>query len=295
MADQGGKEIAMYHIGMTQWIAGDEPLEVSCARMKRYGYDGIEFAAEPYKLEAGECRSLMEKYGLNCRSLCGIFGEDRDLTSDGESGRQAVRYLKDSVDFAKKLGAEIIIVVPSPVGRTVKPEEKSVEELTENAAANIREAADYAQENGVSFAIEAINRYETWFVNTLDKALDFIKKVDHPAVGVMADLFHMSIEENSIVDSLYKVKDHLLHVHIADNTREPAGMGHTDFKEVLRALKRIGYNGSLTMEFMYRLADPYSAQEMDSRRDLMDLYAEQAIDYIRMTERSIKNFEEVQK
>ena len=272
---------------MTQWIAGDEPLEVSCARMKKYGYDGIEFAAEPYQLDADECVSLMKKYNLNCCSLCGIFGEDRDLTADGDAGEKAVQYLRDSVDLAVKTGAGVIIVVPSPVGRTKKPEGKTMEELNRNAVENIRRAADYAQEKGVRFAIEAINRYETYFVNTLSKALKLVEEINHPAVGIMADLFHMSIEEGSSVDSLYMIRNHLLHVHIADNTREPAGMGHTDFKEILRALKRIGYEGSLTMEFMYRLADPYSSREVNTQTELMDRYAEQAIDYIRMAERSI--------
>ena len=63
----------MFHIGMTQWIVGDEPLEVSCARLKNCGYDGIELAAQPYHLDAGACKRLLDKYGLDCRSLCGIF------------------------------------------------------------------------------------------------------------------------------------------------------------------------------------------------------------------------------
>lgn len=280
----------MYHIGMTQWIVGDEPLEVSCERLQKCGYDGIEFAAEPYTLDAQKCLSLMGKYGLNCHSLCGIFDENRDLTADGEVGKKAVQYLKDSVDFAEKVGAKVIIVVPSPVGRTVKPEGKTMEELTENAVSNMREAAEYAQKKGIKLAIEAINRYETYFVNTLSKAVDFVKLIDHPAVGIMADLFHMNIEEGSLVDSLYMIRDYLLHVHIADNTREAAGMGQTDFKEVIRALKRIGYTGSLTMEFMYRLADPYSATEISTQTQLMDHYAKQAINYIRMQEESIKDF-----
>ena len=277
----------MYHIGMTQWIVGNEPLEVSCARLKKYGYDGIEFAAEPYSLNAQDCLRLMEKYDLNCHSLCGIFNEKRDLTSEGEAGKNAVQYLKDSIDFAVAVGAKIIITVPSPVGRAVKPEGVSMEKLTENAVMNLREAADYAQEKGVRIAIEAINRFETYFINTLSKALDLVEKIDHPAVGLMADLFHMNIEEASITDSLYMIRDHLLHVHIADNTREAAGMGSTDFKEVLRVLRNIGYQGSLTMEFMYRLSDPYSASDMDTQTELMDHYAKQSIDYIRMVEKSI--------
>ena len=68
-------------------------------------------------------------------------------------------------------------------------------------------------------------------------------------------------------------------------------MGHTDFKEVLRVLNRIGYEGSLTMEFMYRLADPYSAVEVSTQTGRMDRYAKQAIDFIRAAEESIRDFE----
>jgi sugar phosphate isomerase/epimerase len=269
---------------MTQWIVGNESLETSFIRLQKYGYDGIEFAAEPSKLNADECTALMKKYGLDCRSLCGIYDENRDLTGSGEAGRNAVQYLKDSVDFAVKVGAGIIIVVPSPVGRTIQPAEKTIEELRNSAIKNISEAADYAHKNGVKFAIEAINRYETWFANTLEKAYSLVNDINHPAVGIMADLFHMSIEESSFTQSLLMIQDKLLHVHIADNTREPAGLGHTDFKEVIRTLNRIGYTGSLTMEFMYRLADPYSSAGIKTETGLMDIYARQAIDYIRLME-----------
>lgn len=191
------------------------------------------------------------------------------------------------MDFAVKVGAELIIVVPSPVGRIIKPAGFTMEELTENAVNNIREAADYAEEKGIKLAIEAINRYETYFANTLTKAYDLVKRINHKAVGIMADLFHMSIEERSISESLLMIRDELVHVHIADNTREAAGMGSTDFKEVLRILKSIGYQGSLTMEFMYRVADPYSAIEFSTQTDLMDRYAKQSIDYIRVIERTL--------
>ena len=70
------------------------------------------------------------------------------------------------------------------------------------------------------------------------------------AVKLMADLFHMSLEERDIPRSLRMIAKHLVHVHIADNTREAAGLGSTDFRAALRTLMDIGYCGSLTMEFM---------------------------------------------
>lgn len=274
----------MFEYGMTQWVVGSEPLERSCRRLRDCGYELIEFAAEPYRLDADECNRLMREYGLRCRSLCGMYGEDRDLTAAEGGG---VQYLKDCADFAEKVGASVVIVVPSPVGRTAPPPGMGEEELWSNAVRNIREAADHAARKNVRFVIEAINRYETYFANTLTRAWKLVRDIDHPSVGIMADLFHMSIEENDIASSLRMIREKLWHVHIADNTREPAGLGTTDFREVLLTLRDIGYSGALVMEFMYRLANPYASLEMSAQADLMDRYARQSIDYMRMVERSV--------
>lgn len=277
----------MYKYAMTQWIVGNEDMEVSFQRLAKYGYDAIEFAADPYGLDVQRCLNLMEKYGMKCYSLCGMFSEERDLTADRAQAETAIQYLRDSVDFAVKVGASVIIVVPSPVGRVAPPERKTMETLWSNAVSNLREAADYAQLKGVRFAIEAINRYETYFVNTLTKAYKLVKEINHPAVGIMADTFHMSLEENSMVKSLRMIADRLIHVHIADNTREPAGLGTTDFKEVLYTLRDIHYDGICAMEFMYRLANPYSSMGMDTQSALMDGYAQQAIRHMRMLEAAV--------
>ena len=277
----------MYKYAMTQWIVGNEDMEISFKRLQKYGYDAIEFAADPYGLDVNRCLGLMEQYGMKCYSLCGMFSEERDLTAPREKAQTAIQYLRDSVDFAVAVGAKLIIVVPSPVGRVAPPEGMTMEELWSNAVANVREAADYAQEKGVKLAIEAINRYETYFVNTLTKAYKLVKEIDHPAVGIMADTFHMSLEENSMVKAIHMIADKLIHVHIADNTREPAGLGTTDFKEILYALQDVNYQGICAMEFMYRLANPYASMGMDTQSTLMDDYAGQAIAHMKMLEKAV--------
>jgi D-psicose/D-tagatose/L-ribulose 3-epimerase len=278
----------MYRYSMTQWIVGNEDVEQSFKRLKKYGYDGIEFAAEPYSIDQNRMVALLEKYNMICTSLCGIFPESRDLTAgDKERAERAVQYVKDSIDFAEKVHAPYLIVVPSPVGRVRIPEENTFEELWDNAVHNISNAADYAYEKGVMIVIEAVNRYETFFANTISKAYKLVQDIDHPAVGIMADMFHMSLEENNIGASLRMIGPKLHHVHIADNTREAAGFGHTDFKEMFYTLKDIGYQGSLTMEFMPRLANPYESSALETQNQLMDIYAEQSINYLKCLEKSI--------
>ena len=102
-------------------------------------------------------------------------------------------------------------------------------------------------------------------------------------------MFHMSLEENNIGTSLRMIADELMHVHIADNTREAAGLGNTDFKEMLYVLRDIGYQGPLTMEFMPRLANPYASGEMETKSKLMDRYAEQSIRYMKCLEASLSS------
>jgi len=282
---------SMYCYSMTQWITGNEDIEYSFQRLKKYGYDGIEFAAEPYSIsEQNKMLQLLEQYELTCTSLCGIFSAERDLTSNNpETAGKAIQYLKDSVDLGAKLGAPYMIVVPSPVGRTEPAPACSYEQAWKNAIVNIRAAADYAKNKGISFVIEAINRYESYLVNNLTKAITFVQEIDHPSVWLMADLFHMSIEENNISASLRKAAPYLKHVHIADNTREAAGLGYTDFKEIFYVLKEIEYQGAITMEFLPRVADPYAASDMTTKSKLMDYYAEQAIRYMKTLESSVNN------
>lgn len=273
---------------MTQWIAGNEPVEESFKRLARYGYDGIEMAAEAPTVSVDKILELMKKYNLECTSLCGIFPSDRNLSAAPEdAASNAVAYLKANIDYAATVGAQNVIVVPSPVGMTSVPEEQTYEEAWSNAVKNIRDAAEYAEIKNVNLVIEGINRYETFLANTLTQVLALTKEIDHPRVGIMADLFHMSIEERDINSSLRMIAPYLKHVHIADNTREAAGLGSTDFKGVLRVLKDIGYQGVLTMEFLPRLSDPYAASELDTRSVLMDTYAEQSINYMKQMECSI--------
>ena len=257
----------MYLYSMTQWIAGNEAIEESFKRLGRFGYDGIEFAAEPETSDVSYLRELMSQYDLACTSLCGIFPESRDLSGSGQEG---VSYVKASIDMAAALGAPYLIVVPSPVGRTAPPPGSDYKESWDRAVRNVRTAADYAGAKNVKLAVEALNRYETYLVNSMEKNLAFVREVNHPAVKLMADCFHMSIEERSISESLRMVSDYLVHVHIADNTREAAGLGHTDFKEILYTLGEIGYDGALTMEFLPQTADPYAAADEETRSKQMD-------------------------
>ncbi len=105
-----------------------------------------------------------------------------------------------------------------------------------------------AGQEGVRIAFEPLNRYETHFLKTLDDAVDIAQRVDHPKVKIMADFFHMHIEETNTPEAIKRAGDWIAHVHLADNTRLLPGTGDTDFAAGFSALKEIGYGKYMALE-----------------------------------------------
>ena len=93
-----------------------------------------------------------------------------------------------------------------------------------------------------------INRYETHLLKTVGQAAEICRAVGSPGIKLMADYFHMNIEEADMGRAIEDVADCLAYVHLADSNRYQPGAGHLDFRPGLAALKRIGYDGYLTLE-----------------------------------------------
>jgi D-psicose/D-tagatose/L-ribulose 3-epimerase len=270
----------MFNYSATQWIYGNESLEDSLKRLKKYGYQGVELAGEPDSLNIDSTKNLLSKYNLECSSICGIYTPERDLSSSNVNVRKnAVQYVKKCIDLAKELNASTVIVVPTFVGK-VSPE-TNLEEEWNNAISSVKEAGLYAKDQNITLVLEALNRYETYLASNLDLGLRFVEEVNLESVKIMADLFHMSLEERNMIESLTKISRHLAHVHIADNTREAAGLGQTDFKPIISFLKDINYNGYITMEFLPAVSNPYLASEFQGETNIFDDYTERSIQHMK--------------
>lgn len=276
----------MFEYSATQWIYGDESLEDSLKRLNKYGYEGVELAGEPDSIDIETTKQLLTKYNLKCSSICGIYTPERDLSSANEQVRKnAVEYVKKCVNLAKNLNASTVIVVPTCVGK-VQPE-TTIEEEWNYAVAGVKEAGLYAEKQNIKLALETLNRYETYLANNLELGLRFVKEVDLESVNIMADLFHMSLEERDMIQSLKKISSYLVHVHIADNTREAAGLGQTDFKPVISFLKELGYKGYITMEFLPAISNPYLASALHGEANIFDDFTEQSIKHMKEIVQSV--------
>ena len=112
----------------------------------------------------------------------------------------------------------------------------------------LNRSGEYAASRNAGLVIEPLNRYESNFVNTIADGLRLIDALDVRNVGLLADLFHMNIEEASIAGSIREAGSRIGHVHFADSNRRAPGMGHTDFTPIVAALRDINYRGWASVE-----------------------------------------------
>jgi sugar phosphate isomerase/epimerase len=113
---------------------------------------------------------------------------------------------------------------------------------------SLQELGEHAAKHKVEVFLEPLNRYEDHMLNTLEQGVALIKKVGLESVTLMADLYHMNIEEKNSAQALVDVKDYLAHIHLADSNRFEPGQGQTDFASIRKILEDIKYDGFLALE-----------------------------------------------
>jgi D-psicose/D-tagatose/L-ribulose 3-epimerase len=112
----------------------------------------------------------------------------------------------------------------------------------------MREVAEHAESVGVTLAIECLNRFEIYLLNTHADAARFAREVDHPRCKIMYDTFHAHIEEKRISKAIECSSDLIAHVHISENDRSTPGHGNVRWDETFDALRTIDYDGWLVVE-----------------------------------------------
>ncbi len=113
---------------------------------------------------------------------------------------------------------------------------------------SMKEAVKAAEDNDVIFNVEVVNRFEQFLLNTCSEAVDYVQAVGSDNVRILLDTYHMNIEEDHIGWAIEEAGDLLDHVHIGENNRKPPGYGHIPWTELAGALRRIGFDKTMTME-----------------------------------------------
>lgn len=258
-------------------VYANEDISKSIERLARFGYDGVDFVGEPSRYDTANICALLRENNIEASSICAVFNMERNFVSSTPRIRaQAVEYVKQCVDFAAAIGAKSISVQAASCMKTTA--EASPEEEWAWGVAGLREAGEYALSKNIRLTLEAWNRYETYLINRLDQALAMVTDINLPNVGVMADTFHMNIEEADMGAAIRNVGDKLFYVHIADSNRAAPGRGHIDFKEIAQALSDINYSGWVSMELLPAAADPFGGKICE---EFYDQYTQESVNYLK--------------
>jgi len=230
------------------WIYWND-LEKSLVHASSLGFDAVElFTGSAEAFDIKQTKSLLEKYHVSLAAVgtgAGKVIHGLTLTDpDASIRKKAIEFIEQMINFGAAFGAPAII--GSMQGNV------SVGVTREDSFLWLAEGLNYLGKHAASFGVkliyEPLNRYETNLINTLGDGVQFLKTHQIQHVGLLADLFHMNIEEADMAESIKSSGDFVIHVHFADSNRRPVGNGHSDFRDVARVLKEINYQGYVSAE-----------------------------------------------
>lgn len=225
-------------------------------KVARLGFDVCEVASAEfckYSDETlGELKRRADDLGLTFTYSIGLEKE-YDLASDDPAVRDnGVRHVTEILKSMPKVGATILNGV-SYAGWQAMPdhgitleEKRRKEEL---ALDSMRRLMPVAEDCGVYYCCEVVNRFEQYLLNTAREGAAFVKQLESPNAKVLLDTFHMNIEEDDLLQAILETGDLLGHFHVGERNRKPPGSTNSlPWKEMAGALRQIGYQGAVVME-----------------------------------------------
>jgi D-psicose/D-tagatose/L-ribulose 3-epimerase len=237
-----------YGMNLLLWTGEvtDEMMPV-CEQLKSVGYDGVELPMFNLDLDYAALGRQLDGLGL-ARTAVTIRGEeDNPISPDPAVRARGVELNKKTLDCCAAAGCETL-VGPYHSALGFFSGAGPTEDEWKWGVETMREVAEYAGSVGVQLGIEALNRFECYFLNTHADSTRFVRDVDHPACGIMYDTFHCNIEEKSVTDAVKAGGDKLVHIHISENDRSTPGAGQVRWDENFDAIVSSGYDGWLVIE-----------------------------------------------
>lgn len=217
---------------------------------KDYGAEVIELAiVDPEGLDLNLLRSGLYEAGLENPVICGAFGPGRDLRGNPAEVENSTQYIKDLIRIAHQLDSDSVCgPFYSAGGRADSYSADEREQQQDQIAKNLKPLCTIADNNGVTLCMEPLNRFETDCINTIEQALELIERVDHRALKIHMDTFHMHIEESDSAAAIRHAGQHIGHVHVSASHRGVLGEDQVHWESVFSALADINYDGEICIE-----------------------------------------------
>jgi D-psicose/D-tagatose/L-ribulose 3-epimerase len=226
----------------------DESILPVLDRLKTIGYDGVEVPM--FELDEkfyGDWGKRLDDLGLRRTAVTVRTEADNPISSDPSVRAAGVAANKRALDCCQALGAETVcgpfhsaLGYFSGAGPTADEWKRGVDSM--------RQVTEHAEKVGVTLAVEALNRFECYFLNCAADAARFVAEVNNPRCRMMYDTFHANIEEKNVGKAIQTAAPYLAHVHISENDRSTPGQGAIRWAENFDALAANGYDGWMVVE-----------------------------------------------
>ncbi len=221
-------------------------------KASKLGFDILEIAATPLAgysdNQLAELKKCAEGNGIMLTVGHGPSPEQDLSSANPDIRKNAKGFFTDLLERLYKLNVRTIggaLFSYWPIDYTQEIDKKGD---WERSVESVSEIAKVAQECGVDYCLEVLNRFENYLINTAREGVKFIEEVGHPSVKLMLDTFHMNIEEDSMGGAIRTAGKHLGHFHTGECNRKVPGRGRMPWREIGEALGDIGYEGGVVME-----------------------------------------------
>lgn len=226
-----------------------DDVAAACAKAAALGFEAIElFAPSADAIIGLPLSDLLQQYNLSLAAVgtgAGMVIHGLHLCHADSSRRSQARdFIKGIIDAGAPFKAPAIIGSMQGKWDALTDKPTALQYLRES----LNELGEHAAQQGVPLFYEPLNRYETNLATTMKEGVELLQPLDTNNVLLLADLFHMNIEEASISDGLRDGGKHIGHVHFVDSNRQAAGRGHMNFQPITAALADIGFQGYASAE-----------------------------------------------
>ncbi len=237
-------------------------------KLKAMGYDGVELPLFNLDLDYAAWGKRLDDLGLERTAVTVRNEADNPISCDASVRAKGIELTQKTLDCCAAVGAQTLcgpyhsaLGYFSGAGPTKDEWKWGVESM--------RSVAEHAGQVGVMLGVEALNRFECYFLNAHADSARFVREVNHPSCRMMYDTFHSNIEEKDIVGTLAEIQDVLCHIHISENDRSTPGAGNVQWERNFRGIGQIQYDGWLVIE-AFGLALPELAAATKIWRRMFD-------------------------
>jgi D-psicose/D-tagatose/L-ribulose 3-epimerase len=228
------------------FLEGDLGLFDKCRAL---GFDVLEITpVDPDRFPARKVREAARDAGMAVNMNFALRAESNPLSPDPAVRRRAVELSKQVVDLCMEAGAEIYCGANYCAWKYFTGKPRTCDEWQWGVEC-YREVCDYAAKgSSLVVAVETLNRFESYFLNTAADAVRFVQDVGLANAQVHLDTFHMIREEDDMGAAIRACGDRLGYVHACGSQRGIPGRDLVPWRTALEAVRDAGYHDCITIE-----------------------------------------------